>query len=66
MTTRQRIGVFCIRLAGILLISAFLLWLPDIQNGSVLQMKNVFVSLLAVIMIGVSLYDTFFYNRSRW
>jgi len=63
---KQRIGAFCIRLASILLVTALLLWLPDIQNGSILQMKNVLVSLLSVIMIGVSLYDTFFYNRSRW
>jgi hypothetical protein len=66
MLIRRRIGVFCIRLAGILLFVTFLSCLPDIETGGVIQIKNVLVSLLTVILVGVALYDTFFYNRSRW
>jgi sterol desaturase/sphingolipid hydroxylase (fatty acid hydroxylase superfamily) len=66
MSIRQRMGVFCIRVAGILLGAAFLWWLPDFQTNGILRVKNVLISFVTVIMVGVALYDTFFYNRSRW
>jgi hypothetical protein len=66
MTLKQRIGRLCIKLALTLLVSAGLMLLPDGSGGELLPYKNAVVSLLTVIVIGVTLYDTFFYNRGRW
>jgi len=66
LSTKKRIGVLCVRLATIVLVAAGLLMLPDPQTGELIHAKNAAVSLLTVIMIGVALYDTLFYDRQRW
>lgn len=66
MSLKKRLGAFCIRLAVILIGAAGLLLLPDPQTGELLHFKNAIVSLLTVILIGIALYDTLFYDRQRW
>lgn len=66
MSFQKRLGVFCVRIAVILLVSGGLLLIPEANNGELLHYKNAIVSLLTVIMIGVVLYDTLFYDRQRW
>jgi fumarate reductase subunit C len=66
MSLKRRIGVFLVRIGAIVLVSGLLLLLPGPHTGELVPFKNAIVSLLAVITIGIVLYDTFFYNRSRW
>jgi hypothetical protein len=66
MSLRKRLGVLCIRLAVIVIGAACLFMLPDPQTGELLHFKNAIVSLLSVILVGIALYDTLFYDRQRW
>ena len=63
MPLRKRIGLFCVRLALILITAGALLCLPVGDNGDFVRCKNAVVAFTTVVIIGVLLYDTFFYER---
>ncbi|MBC7527863.1 MAG: hypothetical protein H7308_09960 [Chthonomonadaceae bacterium] len=60
---RTRLGLFCLRVGVILMMSAGAVSLPDIETDGVLKYKNAVVALCAVVGIGKALYDTLFYER---
>ncbi len=62
MHLRQRIALLCTRLAFILIGTVLLLMLPEPASGQVLYFKNALVAFISVILIGKTLFDTFFYN----
>lgn len=65
MGLRQRLALLCVRLAAILMIAGVLLALPEPNNGDVVRYKNALVVLIALVLVGKALFDTFFYDRHR-
>ncbi|HZO88934.1 MAG TPA: hypothetical protein VFB38_11405 [Chthonomonadaceae bacterium] len=63
MGLRQRLGRFFVRLSLILIGAGVVISLPDPDTGDVVRAKNAIVALVSVILIGVLLFDTFFYDR---
>jgi uncharacterized membrane protein len=63
MNARIRWGRFLSRLAAILIVAGLLLALPEPADQSVVPIKNAVICLLAVILVGVLIYNTFFYDR---
>ena len=60
MSLRYRLGRLCVRLAGILMAGALLMLLPGPASNEVLYIKNAAVAFFTVILIGKTMYDTFF------
>ncbi|HZP84891.1 MAG TPA: hypothetical protein VFB21_24860 [Chthonomonadaceae bacterium] len=65
MGLRQRLATLCVRLAAILMVAGVLLVLPDPNSGDVVRYKNALVVLISLVLVGKSLFDTFFYDRYR-
>ncbi len=63
MSLRQRLGVFCVRLAVIMIGAGVLMAVPEPQTDDVLRYKNAVVVLVSVILAGKLLFDTLFYDR---
>lgn len=63
MPLQRRLGIFCLRLATMLIVAGVLICLPDPTFSDLLNFKNAGVSFVLVISIGKLLLDTFFYDR---
>jgi hypothetical protein len=63
MSWQERMAEFCVRLAVLLIVAGILILVPEPQTIDVLRFKNAGVAFVTVILIGVLLFDTFFYDH---
>ena len=60
---RQRVADLCMRVGVILLVTALIIALPEPSGDSVVRYKNAVTALACVVLLGKTLFDTFFYDH---
>lgn len=63
MNWAQRLGMLALRLSVTAGCAALLIALPDPSPDDTLRFKNAIVVLVAIVVAGKQLFDTFFYDR---